>query len=84
MYGAGVCSGIGAALMARRAPYWRAMRRARRSWRNREDADPLLIIGPEESADPIITGMVARWAWLHRSAFLPFIIAPPAPLEASA
>lgn len=60
--------------MNRRDPYRRAMRRSRRSWRNRDGAYPLLIIGPEEPAGVIIAGIIARWAWRHRSAFLPFTV----------
>jgi hypothetical protein len=50
------------------------MRRAGRSWRNRDGAYPLLIIGPDEPAGLIIAGIIARWAWRHRSAFLPFTV----------
>ena len=60
--------------MTRRDPYRRAMRRARRSWRNRDGAYPMLIIGPDEPVGLIVAGMIARWAWRHRSAFLPFTI----------
>jgi len=60
--------------MARRDPYRRAMRRARRSWRNHDDAYPLLIIGTEEPVGIIVAGMIAQWAWRHRSAFLPFTV----------
>ena len=60
--------------MNRRDPYRRAMRRSRRSWRNRDGAYPLLIIGPEEPAGVIIAGIIARWAWRHRSAFFPFTV----------
>ena len=61
--------------MTRRDPYRRAMRRARRSWRNRDGAYPLLIIGPDEPVGLIVAGIIARWAWRHRSAFLPFTVA---------
>jgi FtsK/SpoIIIE family len=61
--------------MMRRDPYRRAMRRSRRSWRNRDGAYPLLIIGPDEPVGLIVAGIIARWAWRHRSAFLPFTVA---------
>jgi S-DNA-T family DNA segregation ATPase FtsK/SpoIIIE len=60
--------------MTRRDPYRRATRRARRSWRNRDGAYPMLIIGPDEPIGLIVAGIIARWAWRHRSAFLPFTI----------
>ena len=60
--------------MSRRDPYRQAMRRARRSWRNRDGAYPMLIIGPDEPVGLIIAGIIARSAWRHRSAFLPFTI----------
>ena len=60
--------------MSRHDPYRRAMRRARRPWRGREDAYPLLIVGPEEPVGIIVAGIIVRWAWRHRSAFLPFTV----------
>src|SRR6266567_4808885 len=60
--------------MNRRDPYRRAMRRSRRSWRNRDGAYPMLIIGPDEPVGLIIAGIIARWAWRHRSEFLPFTV----------
>jgi len=65
---------MGVALMARRDPYRRAMRRAGRTWRNRDDAYPILIIGTGEPVAAIAAAMIARWAYRHRSAFLPFLI----------
>jgi hypothetical protein len=62
------------ALMTRRDPYRRAMRRAGRTWRNRDDAYPILIIGTGEPVARIAAAMIARWAYRHRSAFLPFLI----------
>ena len=46
--------------MSRRDPYRRAMRRARRSWRNRDGAYPMLIIGPDEPVGLIVAGMIAQ------------------------
>ena len=60
--------------MARRDPYRRAMRRARRTLRNRDAGHPLLIIDTGEPVGLILAGMFARWAFRHRSAFLPFVI----------
>jgi S-DNA-T family DNA segregation ATPase FtsK/SpoIIIE len=57
--------------MTRRDPYRHAMRRASRTWRNRGDAQPILIIGTGEPVAAIAAAMIARWAWRHRSAFLP-------------
>jgi DNA segregation ATPase FtsK/SpoIIIE, S-DNA-T family len=55
-----------------RNPYRRAIRRANRKWRNRDDAYPMLIIDTGEPLGLVIAGMAARWAYRHRSAFLPF------------
>ncbi len=60
--------------MTRRDPYRRAMRRSRRTWRNRDDAYPILIIGTGEPVAAIAAAMIARWAYRHRSAFVPLLI----------
>jgi hypothetical protein len=60
--------------MYRRDPYRRTMRRTRRALRNRDDAHPLLILDTGEPLGLILAGMAARWAFRHRSAFLPFLI----------
>ena len=65
---------MGMALMTRRDPYRRAMRRSRRTGRNRDDAYPILIIGTGEPVAAIAAAMIVRWAYRHRSAFLPFLI----------
>src|SRR5436190_16004663 len=65
---------MGVGRMMRRDPYRRAMRRARRSWRGRDGAYPMLIIGPDEPVGLIVAGIIARWAWRHRSAFVPFAV----------
>jgi S-DNA-T family DNA segregation ATPase FtsK/SpoIIIE len=57
-----------------RDPYRRSMRRARRAWRKGENAYPLLIVGPDEPFGIIVAEVIARWAFRHRSAFLPFLI----------
>jgi DNA segregation ATPase FtsK/SpoIIIE, S-DNA-T family len=62
--------------MARRDPYRRQMRRARRAMRNRSD-DPfqLVILGPDEPLGLIALAAAGRWAYRHRTAFAPFGIA---------
>lgn len=60
--------------MARRDPYRRQMRRARRAMRRRGSNDPfqLVILGPDEPLGLIALEAVGRWAWRHRTAFAPF------------
>jgi S-DNA-T family DNA segregation ATPase FtsK/SpoIIIE len=71
--------------MPRRDPYRRQMRRARRTWRNRDgdNAYPLLILGPDEPLSLIALAAIGRWAYRHRSAFAPLIIALAAFLAAA-
>ena len=57
-----------------RDPYRRQMRRARRALRRRNGNDPfqLVIIGPDEPLGLIALAAVSRWAYRHRTAFVPF------------
>jgi DNA segregation ATPase FtsK/SpoIIIE, S-DNA-T family len=61
-------------MMYRRDPYRRTMRRTRRTFRNRDGAYSLLILDAGEPAGLIVAAMFARWAFRHRSAFLPFAV----------
>ena len=60
--------------MARRDPYRRQMRRARRAMRRRNGNDPfqLVILGPDEPLGLIALAAASRWAYRHRTAFVPF------------
>ena len=60
--------------MARRDPYRRQMRRARRAMRRRNGNDPfqLVILGPDEPLGLIALAAAGRWAYRHRTAFAPF------------
>jgi DNA segregation ATPase FtsK/SpoIIIE, S-DNA-T family len=58
-----------------RDPYRRYRRRMRRYGRNRDAAYPMLIIDPYEPFAFLMLAAVSRWAYRHRSAFAPFIIA---------
>jgi DNA segregation ATPase FtsK/SpoIIIE, S-DNA-T family len=60
--------------MARRDPYRRQMRRARRAMRRRGSNDPfqLVILGPDEPLALIALEVAGRWAYRHRTAFAPF------------
>ena len=60
--------------MARRDPYRRQMRRARRAMRRRNGNDPfqLVILGPDEPLCLIALAAAGRWAYRHRTAFAPF------------
>ena len=60
--------------MARRDPYRRQMRRARRTMRRRNGNDPfqLVILGPDEPLGLIALAAAGRWAYRHRTAFVPF------------
>ena len=57
-----------------RDPYRRYRRHARRNWRGRRDPFPVLFIDPGEPLGLIAAAALARWAYRHRSAFLPFAI----------
>jgi len=67
-----------------RDPYRYYRRRARRSWRGRRDAYPIMFLDPGEPAGLIIAAWLGRWAYRHRSAFLPFAIALAAFIAAGA
>ena len=57
-----------------RDPYRRQMRRARRAMRKRGTNDPfqLVILGPDEPLGLIALAAAGRWAYRHRTAFVPF------------
>ena len=57
-----------------RDPYRRQMRRARRAMRKRGSNDPfqLVILGPDEPLGLIALAAIGRWAYRHRTAFVPF------------
>ena len=62
--------------MARRDPYRRQMRRARRAMRKgSNDPFQLVILGPDEPLGLIALAAAGRWAYRHRTAFVPFGIA---------
>jgi S-DNA-T family DNA segregation ATPase FtsK/SpoIIIE len=50
------------------------MRRARRAMRRRGSNDPfqLVILGPDEPLGLIALAVISRWAYRHRTAFVPF------------
>jgi DNA segregation ATPase FtsK/SpoIIIE, S-DNA-T family len=60
-----------------RDPYRRQMRRARRAMRRRGSNDPfqLVILGPDEPLGLLALAAAGRWAYRHRTAFVPFGIA---------
>ena len=60
--------------MMGRDPYRRYRRRARRTWRGRGDGYPVVFLGPDERLTLLALAVFSRWAYRHRSAFLPFII----------
>lgn len=62
-------------MMFGRNPYRRQMRRARRAWRKGEEAYPILFVGPDEPLGLLALAAAGRWAFRHRSAFAPLIIA---------
>lgn len=66
---------MGVVLEMARDPYRRQMRRARRAMR-RGNNDPfqLVILGPDEPLGLIALAAIARWAYRHRTAFVPFDI----------
>jgi DNA segregation ATPase FtsK/SpoIIIE, S-DNA-T family len=57
-----------------RDPYRRQMRRARRAMRRRGTHDPFqfVILGPDEPLGLIALAAAGRWAYRHRTAFVPF------------
>ncbi len=59
--------------MLGRDPYRQYRRYSRRSWRN--GPAPVLLIGAGEPLGLIAPAAVSKWAYRHRSAFAPFLIA---------
>jgi S-DNA-T family DNA segregation ATPase FtsK/SpoIIIE len=57
-----------------RDPYRRQIRRAHRAMRRRNGNDPfqVVILGPDEPLGLIALAAISRWAWRHRTAFIPF------------
>jgi len=55
-----------------RDPYRRQVRRARRALRKGNDPFQLVILGPDEPLGLIALAAAGRWAWRHRTAFVPF------------
>jgi S-DNA-T family DNA segregation ATPase FtsK/SpoIIIE len=60
--------------MMDRDPYRRYRRRTRRAWRGGRGAFPVMFMDPGEPAALIVAAALGRWAYRHRSAFLPFVI----------
>jgi S-DNA-T family DNA segregation ATPase FtsK/SpoIIIE len=54
--------------------YRRQMRRARRAMRKGNDPFQLVILGPDEPLGLIALAAISRWAYRHRTAFIPFAI----------
>jgi S-DNA-T family DNA segregation ATPase FtsK/SpoIIIE len=61
--------------LMRRDPYRQYQRYARRGWRGRRDSYPVVLFGAGEPWSLIAAAALGRWAYRHRSAFLPFIVA---------
>ena len=57
-----------------RDPYRRQIRRARRAMRKGDNPFQLVILGPDESLGLIALAAAGRWAYRHRTAFVPFAI----------
>ncbi len=55
-----------------RDPYRRQIRRARRAMRNGDNPFQVVILGPDEPLGLIALAVISRWAWRHRTAFVPF------------
>jgi S-DNA-T family DNA segregation ATPase FtsK/SpoIIIE len=59
-----------------RDPYRRQMRRLRRTMRrNGDNHQAIVILGTEEPFGAIVLAALGKWAFRHRSAFAPFLIA---------
>ena len=52
--------------------YRRQVRRARRAMRKVNDPFQLVILGPDEPLGLIALAAISRWAYRHRTAFVPF------------
>jgi DNA segregation ATPase FtsK/SpoIIIE, S-DNA-T family len=61
--------------MRTRDPYRRGARRARRAMRRGEPTYPVMVIGPDEPVILLALAALARFAFRHRSAFAPFLLA---------
>src|SRR5579872_739257 len=61
--------------MRTRNPYRQGARRARRALRRGEPTYPVMVIGPDEPVILLALAALARWAFRHRSAFAPFLLA---------
>jgi S-DNA-T family DNA segregation ATPase FtsK/SpoIIIE len=61
--------------MRTRDPYRRGARRARRALRRGEPTYPVMVIGPDEPLTLLALAALLRWAYRHRSAFAPFLLA---------
>ena len=57
-----------------RDPYRRQIRRARRAMRKGDNPFQLVILGPDEPLGLIALAAAGRWAYRHRTAFVPFAI----------
>jgi len=55
-----------------RDPYRQYRRHSRRAWRHGNA--PVLLIGTSEPVGLIALAVIGKWAYRHRSAFLPFLI----------
>jgi hypothetical protein len=55
-----------------RDPYRRQIRRPRRAMRKGNDPFQLVILGPDEPLGLIALAAAGRWAYRHRTAFVPF------------
>ncbi|HEV2375164.1 MAG TPA: FtsK/SpoIIIE domain-containing protein [Streptosporangiaceae bacterium] len=60
--------------MSHRDPYRRYRRDMRRAFRGRRGGYPVLFPAPYEPWWPVVAAAVGRWAYRHRSAFLPFLV----------
>jgi DNA segregation ATPase FtsK/SpoIIIE, S-DNA-T family len=58
-------------------------RRGRRAWRRGEDEYAVMVLGVDEPPWWIVCAAVGRWAFRHRSAFLPFLLTSSAFLTAA-
>ena len=66
-----------------RDPYRRYRRQMRRAFRGRHGGYPVLFPVPYESLTAVAAAAIGRWAYRHRSVFLPFVITAAAFLAAA-
>ena len=69
--------------MTHRDPYRHYRRRMRRAFRSRHGGYPVLFPVPYESLSVMAAAAIGRWAYRHRSTFLPFLITGAAFLTAA-